>query len=147
MPQAGAHVPDSAPVEITIEAEPPPAHGSGAVVNWDKYDVPSFDEVMPPASAQSDRTLPGLGYAGVLEPVVPAAAPGVPEPPAGMASPPAVQPSASAQPAASDAAVQEAVSRLSRDVIERIVWEVVPDLAETIIREELERLIEKRRSG
>lgn len=29
---------------------------------------------------------------------------------------------------------------LSRDVVERVVWEVVPDLAETIIREELKRL-------
>ena len=29
---------------------------------------------------------------------------------------------------------------LSRDVIERVVWEVVPDLAEVIIREEIRRL-------
>ena len=36
---------------------------------------------------------------------------------------------------------------MSREVIERIVWEVVPDLAETIIREELEKLVEKRRSS
>ncbi len=34
----------------------------------------------------------------------------------------------------------EAVMRLSKDVIERVVWEVVPDLAETIIREEIRRL-------
>ena len=34
----------------------------------------------------------------------------------------------------------EAVLALSREVIERVVWEVVPDLAETIIREELKRL-------
>jgi hypothetical protein len=29
-------------------------------------------------------------------------------------------------------------------VIEKIAWEVVPQLAETIIREELERLIKER---
>ena len=29
---------------------------------------------------------------------------------------------------------------LSRDVIEKVVWEVVPDLAETLIREEIRRL-------
>jgi hypothetical protein len=29
-------------------------------------------------------------------------------------------------------------------VIEKIAWEVVPELAETIIREELERLIKER---
>ena len=34
----------------------------------------------------------------------------------------------------------DAVMALSRDVVERVVWEVVPVLAETIIREEIARL-------
>ncbi|MDD9938077.1 MAG: response regulator [Myxococcales bacterium] len=34
----------------------------------------------------------------------------------------------------------QGVLALSRDVIERVVWEVVPDLAETIIKEEIQRL-------
>jgi hypothetical protein len=34
----------------------------------------------------------------------------------------------------------EAVLALSRDVVERVVWEVVPQLAETIIKEEIARL-------
>jgi hypothetical protein len=34
----------------------------------------------------------------------------------------------------------EAVLALSRDVVERAVWEVVPVLAETIIKEEIARL-------
>ncbi len=34
----------------------------------------------------------------------------------------------------------EAVTALTRDVVERVVWEVVPVLAETMIREELRRL-------
>jgi hypothetical protein len=38
-----------------------------------------------------------------------------------------------------DAQVQ-GVLALSRDVIERVVWEVVPVLAETMIKEELRRL-------
>ena len=29
----------------------------------------------------------------------------------------------------------EAIAKLSRDVIEQIVWEIVPELAEAIIRE------------
>jgi hypothetical protein len=33
-----------------------------------------------------------------------------------------------------------AVLSLSREVIERAVWEVVPTLAETLIREEIQRL-------
>ncbi len=34
----------------------------------------------------------------------------------------------------------EAVTALTREVVERVVWEVVPQLAETLIREELKRL-------
>jgi hypothetical protein len=33
----------------------------------------------------------------------------------------------------------EAIARLSREIIERIVWEVVPELADAIIREELQK--------
>jgi hypothetical protein len=53
---------------------------------------------------------------------------------------------AAARPAADggEAQLREALSRASRDVIEKIAWEVVPQLAETIIREELERLIKDR---
>jgi DNA-binding response OmpR family regulator len=38
------------------------------------------------------------------------------------------------------AAQVEAVTALSREVIERVVWEIVPVLAETLIKEELSRL-------
>jgi hypothetical protein len=31
----------------------------------------------------------------------------------------------------------EAIAKLSREIIERVVWEVVPQLAEAIVREEL----------
>lgn len=34
----------------------------------------------------------------------------------------------------------EAVTALTKDVVERVVWEVVPQLAETMIREEIKRL-------
>jgi hypothetical protein len=33
-----------------------------------------------------------------------------------------------------------ALMKISHEVVERIVWEVVPDLAEAIIRENLERM-------
>jgi hypothetical protein len=39
----------------------------------------------------------------------------------------------------------EAVAQVSREVIERIAWEVVPELAEIIIRAELDRLVKERR--
>ena len=43
-----------------------------------------------------------------------------------------------------EAALRAALSAASREVIERIVWEVVPQLAETIIRENLDRLTKNR---
>jgi len=33
----------------------------------------------------------------------------------------------------------EAIAKLSREIIEKIVWEVVPELAEVIVREELQK--------
>jgi hypothetical protein len=33
----------------------------------------------------------------------------------------------------------EAIAKLSREIIEQVVWEVVPDLAEAIIREHVEK--------
>ena len=38
------------------------------------------------------------------------------------------------------AAQADAVMALSREVVERVVWEVVPQLAEAIIKEEIARL-------
>jgi hypothetical protein len=37
-----------------------------------------------------------------------------------------------------------AIAKLSREIIEQIAWEVVPELAETIIRSELDRLIKEK---
>ncbi len=39
-----------------------------------------------------------------------------------------------------------ALLKLSAEVVERIVWEVVPDLAEQIIRENLDQLAAQKRS-
>jgi hypothetical protein len=47
--------------------------------------------------------------------------------------------------AADEAVLREALSRASQETIERVVWEVVPQLAETIIREHLERLMKDRK--
>lgn len=35
---------------------------------------------------------------------------------------------------------KEAIEKIAREVIEEVVWEVVPQLAETLIKEEIERL-------
>jgi len=72
-----------------------------------------------------------------------------------VAATPRVAPAAAAAPAALPAdfagklgglglnhAQVEAVLSLSREVVEQVVWEVVPTLAETIIKEELRRLLQ-----
>ncbi len=43
-----------------------------------------------------------------------------------------------------EAALRGALSQASREVIERIAWEVVPQLAEIIIREQVEKLAKER---
>ena len=66
----------------------------------------------------------------------------------GGAAPVAARPAArapSTAPAANgDAQLREALSKASREMIEKIVWEIVPQLAETIIRQELDRLVKER---
>jgi hypothetical protein len=73
-----------------------------------------------------------------------------PPPPQPVAAPP-VRPSAPSISAPSPSAslpsggmsedqLKAALSTMSREVIERIVWEVVPDLAETIIKEEIRKI-------
>jgi hypothetical protein len=54
------------------------------------------------------------------------------------------QPEPAAAKDGGEALLREALSKASRDVIERVVWEVVPQLAETIIRENLDRLVKQR---
>ena len=46
-----------------------------------------------------------------------------------------------------DSAELQALVKLSREVVERIVWEVVPDLAETIIKQNLDRLTARAGGG
>ncbi|HTP49053.1 MAG TPA: response regulator, partial [Anaeromyxobacteraceae bacterium] len=45
-----------------------------------------------------------------------------------------------------EAQLRQALSQASREVIEKIAWEVVPQLAETIIREHVDRLVSERQS-
>jgi len=46
-----------------------------------------------------------------------------------------------------EAALRQALSQASREVIERVVWEVVPQLAEIILREHVERMEQQRSQG
>jgi CheY-like chemotaxis protein len=148
-------------VEITIEAEPPTDEAQEA--------FPSFEIVQasPEKSRErSDATMLGVGKPELPPPPAGMALPsaGMPPPPAGMPLPPLAVPAISIPSTPStvaaphtrpqptilrgegiDPAVYEAIVQLSREVIEKVVWEIVPDLAEKIIRQELDRLVEKQR--
>jgi CheY-like chemotaxis protein len=66
-----------------------------------------------------------------------------PEPVIEQAAAPAVVPAAPAAAAAlTEDQLREALAAASKDVIERIVWEVVPDLAEVLIKEAIRKIKE-----
>jgi CheY-like chemotaxis protein len=81
-----------------------------------------------------------------VEPIEPDAVPDVvlapaPVPAPTPASVPAPAPAAVFDEAMLDALAAKIVAKLSTTVVERVAWEVVPALAETVIREELHRVI------
>lgn len=108
----------------------------------------------PAGRAKTLLYSPGQVPVGQHNAPTPAAAPAAQKPAAAAAA--AAQKPAAAAPAAAVALPKElksklddlgltpaqvdAVLALSREVVERVVWEVVPVLAETIIKEELSRL-------
>lgn len=122
-----AVVPPSAPLAATVAAPvAPPAIAA-----------PSAKPVVAPPSPAVVAPKPAV-----------IAAPAKPEPVAAPAPAPTAAPAVKL-PADLEAKVSalgltpaqvEAVSALTREVVERVVWEVVPQLAETMIREELRRL-------
>jgi len=113
-----------------------------------EFKLPEYD----PFSFEPEELEPAAPFAAEpAEPAVePVAAPvAAPEPvpsAAAFAAEPAepragiAEAKAPAAAALSEADLVAALSKISREVIERIVWEVVPDLAETLIREELKKL-------
>lgn len=82
----------------------------------------SFDEPAQAPSAPSAMEIPS------------------PVPPAAIMAPAPAQ--IAAQAPLDEEQLKMLLSRVSRDVIEKIVWEVVPDLAEAIIREEIRKIKE-----
>lgn len=97
-----------------------------------------FEGVVEPVSA----AIPMDPVEPVFAPVeafVPAPAAMVPAEPA--AEPPAMS-AVPATVALDEAQLKALLASVSREVIEKIVWEVVPDLAETIIKEEIRKIKE-----
>ncbi|MCL2178634.1 MAG: response regulator [Proteobacteria bacterium] len=46
-----------------------------------------------------------------------------------------------------EAALRELLPSISKELLEKVIWEVVPQLAETLIREHIERLIQAKEKG
>ncbi len=92
----------------------------------DEFAIPPVDAFSP----ASDDYSPVVGTAPLPEPAA------VAESLAG--------PAAGAAITLTEEQLAAAISRISREVIERIAWEVVPDLAETLIKEEIRRIKEGR---
>jgi len=96
----------------------------------------------PPVAARPVQPIrPALGNAPAVEVASRPVAPMIPTPHAEPAPLPADFAGKLGGLGLSSAQV-EAVLALSREVVEQVVWEVVPTLAETIIKEELKRLLQ-----
>jgi hypothetical protein len=119
--------------DIDVEAPPPAAPRAPAAPEI-SFDA-DFEE---PAKAPAPIELPEEEDAGTPE-LAPMHA-FVP-PPAAVGHKPEAAPRAASD--GGEALLREALSKASLEVIEKVVWEVVPQLAETIIRENLEKLVKR----
>jgi CheY-like chemotaxis protein len=104
----------------------------------------------PPASAVAPTLPPQPATPAAALPVAAASVSGRAEPPrvaattAAAVSAVVTQASAAIEARTGEAPSREVLSAEARQIVERIAWEVVPELAETIIREELARLLKAR---
>jgi CheY-like chemotaxis protein len=116
--------------------EPPRRPSLEATEEASKVDMwslaePVSDDIPISEPSSADLAPPPVRSAPPPRPVL-----RVSEEVATRAAPQIAQAAAAAGPALS----KDELLQMAREVIERVVWEVVPDLAETIIREELRRL-------
>jgi CheY-like chemotaxis protein len=153
---APAHAPPVQPLRsTTLQYGSSPVAGSIPAAP-----APMAAVAAPPAAQPVRQTAPGLAAAPafasraptMLGAAVPPEVRAAPTPPTAPMSPAVSKALANASPAnGADFAQKlgslgltpqqvEGVLSLSREVVERVVWEVVPTLAETLIREEIQRL-------
>lgn len=92
---------------------------------------PAFAPFAAPAPTFGAPVAPAAPFAPLADPTPPFAAPVEPAPAFTAAAAPA---------ALTEEQLRAALATVSKDVIERIVWEVVPDLAEALIREAIRKI-------
>ncbi|HET7753686.1 MAG TPA: response regulator [Anaeromyxobacteraceae bacterium] len=148
-PEAEAPVLELQP-EPELETEPPQLQADGEEspfrIDSDPLPFRPFVEPAPfddaagrPFDLDAARE-PAFTAMPSFAPAEPAPAP---EPLVAEAAPLAAPPPIAAD--ADEAVLREVLSRASRETIEKVVWEVVPQLAEAIIREHLEQLLKDRK--
>ena len=149
----------STPAPATALPNPPPGLGRPPLIGGGKLGRAAAAVAPKPMPAPEARAavaktmvgLPAQGPSRVATPMssLPKPAP-APAPAPKPAPPPGVRAALServAEKVAQFAAAgpeYAAIAKLSREIIEQIVWEVVPELAELIIRSELDRLVSER---
>ena len=133
--------PAAAPLPPAVEVAPPPPEPSLELEpSLEVVTTAGFEPIDLPAEEPGETTL-----LSPMHEFVPAAGTTGHQPGPALVQGGAGVVAGHATPAdGGEAVLREALSRASREVIERVVWEVVPQLAETIIRENLDRLIKAR---
>ena len=131
------------PADLSLEQRKTvtePDMGGIFVLGDDAPDLSYLGEqpsVAKPAMPEVDlQFAPEEEYVPVILPIEPAA------PTVQPAAPVALQPSVQGEPTLSEEQLASIVAKISRDIIEKIAWEVVPDLAEMMIREEIRKIKE-----
>lgn len=148
-----ARAPAPPPAAVPVAAPAPAPEDDWGGLDFGAPETPAPTARLELTSFEEEMSLeveePEAGAAGPSPIELPPAAEGEPElAPMHAFVPPAAdtghQPAPAVAADAGEAALREALSQASREVIERVVWEVVPQLAETIIRENLDRLVKNR---
>jgi hypothetical protein len=128
------------PVGPSLEPPPVPKRNRPKVDVWALEDqVAATPDAGPPPNADADDAIEEIAIDDVpmdeSNPTIPPMAAKV-----ASAAAPVI---AKAVEAAVPGVPNEKLVAIAREVIERIAWEVVPELAETIIRAELKRLLDE----
>jgi len=152
-----AQAAEISPIEKGIAPEAAPIPGDELVHEEAPPEIP-FEEAAPPPAVQEEppalgvpesyeTTFEGSDLGGIDSVEAPPLIEGPsPPPPAIHAEQPPPQAAAEktgGPPIDLGAVPESAVREIIRETVERIVWEIVPELAETLIQEEIKKLKSK----
>jgi len=147
-PMSPRPLPLTQPFSRTAAAPPTPFMSRPALPKSTSAPAPSF---FPPAGRPAAPASPAYRPAPYARSPVPSQTPASMgmrrDDPFGLRGPPT--PVSQVPPSAlnPEAALRELLPLISKELLEKVIWEVVPQLAETMIREHIERLIQAKERG